>query len=545
MARLIPPVYIDNHSSGEAKIFEAFERDNFSKDWVVLHSFDLPKHLTQGEGEVDFLVLIKGCGVLCMEVKASAKISRKGGIWRYGSGNYRDARGPFKQVKDNTFSLMRRIKTASPQMRTIPFFPVVAFTNCNFRNLKIGGAKEWDDDDFIDLNDFQNGNFIPRLKQIFENKAAKHSLQLGEFVGEKFDEMLALLRPDFEAMLTPRERMQDFEVQSRKYTSEQFKILDSVILNDRIAVDGLAGTGKTVMAIEYARRMSKNASVLFVTPISSLGKYLKNECALEYPKHFVGSSAKFLEKFDEIKNAHPEGFDFLILDEAQDFVSSEIFQKFDSLLKGGILNGKWIMFGDYRAKRPDGKELENFERFKNTYRPAICKLTHNCRNPESVARLVEKVSMLDSKYQNFLKLDGDKTSQLKIVDYENADEQSAKIANRLESLLNEKTPENAIAILSMRPDMLGIQKLLNSAFWKSKLSRNEEDQKITYAYVDDFKGLEQDFVLLCDIEDLSTTENKRLFYIGATRTRVSLTIFYKMHSTLTTSAFALGGGVAP
>ena len=59
--------------------------------------------------------------------------------------------------------------------------------------------------------------------------------------------MLELLRPDFDAMLSPRERMSEVEVQSRKYTHEQFKILDSVIVNDRIVVDGLAGTGKTVI----------------------------------------------------------------------------------------------------------------------------------------------------------------------------------------------------------------------------------------------------------------------------------------------------------
>ena len=525
MARLIPPVYIDNHSSGEEKLFRAFEHDEFSKDWIVLHSFDIPKHSTQGEGEVDFVILVKGCGVFCMEVKASSKISRKGGIWRYGSGNYRDARGPFKQVKDNTFSLMRRIKGECAELRNVPFFPIVAFTNCRFRNLKIGGAKEWDDDDFIDASDLEKRGFTRMLRDIVERQAKRHGLVIGDFVGEKFSLMLELLRPDFDAMLSPRERMSEVEVQSRKYTHEQFKILDSVIANDRIVVDGLAGTGKTVMAIEYARRVSKNSSVVFVTPANSLGKYLKEEADLDYPRHFVGSSDKFLRKYDEIKSFHPDGVDFLVLDEAQDFLDRDIFEKFNSILKGGILNGKWIMFGDYFSKPYDSDWRKKFDEFKAKFRPVICKLSYNCRNPKSVAKLVGNVAQFESGYENYLNSSPDDGSDLNIYSCKSDEDAAAKIASVLESLLRDATPQNAIAVLSMKRGMPSLQKLLNSRIWGGRFSKNEEDQKITCSYVDDFKGLEQDFVLLCDVDDISTSEAKRLFYVGATRAKAGLFIF--------------------
>ncbi|MBR4598168.1 MAG: NERD domain-containing protein [Opitutales bacterium] len=526
MARLIPPVYIDNHSSGEEKIFSAFERDSFSKDWIVLHSFDLPKHASQGRGEVDFVVLIYGCGVLCMEVKASSKISRKGGIWRYGSGNYRDARGPFKQVRDNTFSLMHRIKSECPELKNVPFFPVVAFTNCNFRSLQIGGAKEWDDDDFIDASDFARGNISQMLKRIFEARAARHKLDIGDFVGGKFNRMVELLRPDFEAMLSPRERILDSEIKSRKYTAEQFKILDSVIANDRIIVDGLAGTGKTVMAIEYARRMSKTSDVLFITPILSLGKYLRAETMLEYPRHFVGSSERFLEKFGELKAAHPGGFGFLILDEAQDFVGREIFEKFNSILKGGILNGRWIMFGDYFSKPRDASVQAKIDAFKDKYRPVICRLSYNCRNPESVARLAEKVAGFASGYGNYLKTSSpDAAPDLSIFSCESPEASSAQIASVLERLLSGGAPQNSIAVLSMKPDMPSLAKLFASRVWGGRLSKTQDGGKIVCSHVGDFKGLERDFVLLTDVDGLSTHQERELFYIGATRAKVSLFVF--------------------
>ncbi|MBR6388860.1 MAG: NERD domain-containing protein [Opitutales bacterium] len=525
MARLIPPVYIDNHSSGEEKIFRAFERDSFSKDWIVLHSFDLPKHSSQGEGEVDFVILIHGCGVFCMEVKASEKIARKGGIWRYGSGNYRDARGPFKQVKDNTFSLMRRIKSGNPELKNVPFFPVVAFTNCNFRNLKIGGAKEWGDDDFVDAADFAAGNFTQKLEALFKSQAARHKLSIGDFTGEKFNKMAELLRPDFEAMLSPRERMASSEIKARRYTSEQFKILDSVMANDRIIVDGLAGTGKTAMAIEYARRMSKTCDVLFITPIAPLGRHLSAEAMLEYPRHFAGSSEKFLRKFEELKAAHPQGFGFLVLDEAQDFVGREIFEKFNEILKGGILNGKWIMFGDYFSKPRDSSAQEKIDAFKNKFRPAVCRLTYNCRNPESVARLAANVAGFASGYGNYLKSDSGEASGLRIFACEDLDMYSAKIASVLEGLLAEGAPQSSIAILSMRPDMPCLEKLFNSRVWGARLSKGSEGGKITCAHVGDFKGLERDFVLLVGADNLAEREARRMFYIGATRAKTCLFVF--------------------
>ncbi|MBO6103071.1 MAG: NERD domain-containing protein [Opitutales bacterium] len=527
MARLVPPVYINNNSSGEEKLFRALEKDEYSKDWIVLHSFDIPRHESQGEGEIDFVALIPHCGVMCVEVKSSSKISRKGGVWRFGSGGYRSAKGPFKQAKEAAFSLMRRVKGENPQMREVPFFPLVAFTGCNFRRLKIGGAKEWDDIDFIDAEDISSGGAARVIRRAFALQAARHKLALGAFDEKKVSEMLAILRPDFETMLTPRERALDFEARARKYTDEQFKILDSVLLNDRIAVDGLAGTGKTVLAIEYARRMSQTREVLFVTPMRRLGDHLERECRLEFPKHFAGSAEKFMENLAVLKAAHPNGFGYLVLDEAQDFVGREIFLEFDALLSGGILNGKWIMFGDYRSAAFTPESAERVRLFREKFRPALCYLNGNCRNPESVARLVERVYS-GVKYGGYPDSGGDSDSGLLTRVYSSNEEQGGGIASVLEGWLKEKIPESSIAVLSMRRDFAGLSGLLKNGFWRQKLSKQQEAGKIIYSHVDDFKGLERDFVVLSDVEEVESQNSKRLFYLGATRAKISLAVFSKV-----------------
>lgn len=523
MARLIPPLYVDTRSPGEKMIFEAFERDELSKDWVVFHSLDMPKHQTQGEGEIDFVVLIPDMGVLCLEVKASPNIARRGGMWRTMGKAYRDPRGPFKQVKENTFSLLRRVKSDHREMSRIPFFGIVVFTACRFRALTRGASDEWDDSDFIDSDDLARAPISKLLVRAFLEQTKRHKLELGDFDREKFDDMVGILRPDFENLLTPRERLENSEMQARRYTQEQFKILDGILLNERIVVDGLAGTGKTILAMEYARRMSRKGLVLFLTPVWKLGQYLANETRLA-PPNFVGSFQTFKKLYfsgEKLSQKFENYFDYLVLDEAQDFVESGAFNDFNSALKGGIENGKWIMFGDYYSRRFENAQLERFEEFRKKYRPTICSLTQNCRNPSGLAKLVEDLVGFGKKYGALMRTDSE--SGLKVDFYDSLRQQTSMLVDILNELLNSGIGAKSIAVLSAKNEEC-VSPLANGNAWRNKMSSEIGQNKIVHAKVEDFKGLESDFVILTDLENLDTPEARRTFYLGATRAKAGLYI---------------------
>lgn len=526
MARLIPPLYVDTRSPGEKMIFEAFERDELSKDWVVFHSLDMPKHQTQGEGEIDFVVLIPGMGVMCLEVKASPNIARRGGMWRTMGKSYRDPRGPFKQAKENTFSLLRRVKSEHKEMSRIPFFGLVVFTACRFRALTKGAQDEWDDSDFIDSDDLAKAPISKLLMRAFLEQTKRHKLELGDFDEKKFADMVSILRPDFENMLTPRERLENSEIQARKYTQEQFKILDGILLNERILVDGLAGTGKTVLAMEYARRMSKKGLVLFLTPVWKLGHYLANETRLA-PPNFVGAYQSFKKLYfnqDKLSPQFEGFFDYLVLDEAQDFVESGAFKDFNLALKGGIENGKWIMFGDYYSRRIENFHLERFEDFKRKYRPTICTLSENCRNPSGLAKLVEDLVGFGKKYGALMRTESE--SGLRIDFYDSARQQTSMLVDILNGLLGAGIGANSIAILSAKNEEC-VLPLANGNIWKNKMSSEIGQNKIVHTKVEDFKGLESDFVILTDLESLDTPQARRTFYLGATRAKAGLYILAK------------------
>ena len=71
MARMIPSVYTGDKKNAEYKIFKMF--DNAKSDgadkWTVFYSKHINNHITQMEGEMDFLVLVPGSGVVALEVK--------------------------------------------------------------------------------------------------------------------------------------------------------------------------------------------------------------------------------------------------------------------------------------------------------------------------------------------------------------------------------------------------------------------------------------------------------------------------------------------
>jgi hypothetical protein len=65
-------------------------------DWTVLHSLDIAEHRRQLAGEIDFLVVAPGEGVLVLEVKGCYVLRRKDGAWYYGANDEADHRGPFR-----------------------------------------------------------------------------------------------------------------------------------------------------------------------------------------------------------------------------------------------------------------------------------------------------------------------------------------------------------------------------------------------------------------------------------------------------------------
>src|SRR3954447_3952103 len=102
MARMIPSILPnDTASPGERDLFVRVRDDPGTEDWLVLHSLAIASHVRQVQGEADFVVIVPGAGVLCLEIKAHRYVSvGSDGQWYFGSAAPQ-SRSPFRQASDN------------------------------------------------------------------------------------------------------------------------------------------------------------------------------------------------------------------------------------------------------------------------------------------------------------------------------------------------------------------------------------------------------------------------------------------------------------
>lgn len=259
------PAVIDDETSppGEVELF-ALLRDEAPESWAVLHSLDLPRHVRQVEGELDFLVLIPGGAAVCLEVKSHQRVLRDtDGLWRLGQDSP-TARSPFRQAADAMYSLKTKV-SERPALASVPFVSAVAFPRCRFEL----SATEWDSFQVFDEAAITNHGITHCLRRIADgqreklggiDRAAWFDPDAGEPTEEQCEQIVRLVRPRFEQSRSPKARRAEAAGEIRRYTEEQFRALDFHATNPRVAFTGGAGTGKTLVALELARR-----SVLAVT----------------------------------------------------------------------------------------------------------------------------------------------------------------------------------------------------------------------------------------------------------------------------------------
>src|SRR6185437_13784882 len=135
VARMIPPVCPPEcKSTGEREIFSRLRDDPGTSDWLVLHSLDVAQHLRQVAGEIDFVIIVPGKGVLCLEVKACRELHRNEGLWHYGpvASTSGDPRGPFRQASEGMHSIRARIAAKAPGLAGVVFWSAVAFPYVTF-----------------------------------------------------------------------------------------------------------------------------------------------------------------------------------------------------------------------------------------------------------------------------------------------------------------------------------------------------------------------------------------------------------------------------
>ena len=551
MARMIPPVIPSAWPSlGEQKIFTRLQESAETNGWTVLHSLDIAQHIKQVSGEADFVIIVPSLGVLCLEVKACHSLRRENGIWFYGNDPNGDPRGPFKQAAEAMHSLRKRTIQKEPSLSRVPFWSAVAFPFIEFNTT----SGEWHQWQVIDATQFERQPIATLVSNVLRN--ARTHLQTQTAVkwfrdGDRLPDIqqaatiVKILRPNFEFTEKVSERRLRQQTELIRYTEEQFTALDTMEDNPRVFFTGPAGTGKTLLALETARRAANiGKSVLLVCFNRLLGQWLSQSSLARSGQITAGTFHQYMLRIAGIKapenadrsfwktglseavvskllNGHSdvEKFDIVIADEVQDLLQPSYLDVMELVLKGGLINGSWRMFGDFERQMLYGQDRDQADKLLHTRLGAFARgsLRVNCRNTPRIAALSQLLGGLSPNYSRILRPD-DRIEPI-INYYATPSQQRKEVAKALECLFKESYSGDEIIVLSPKAGARCAAANVAEKPWSDQLAPFEAAStgKIRYTTIQSFKGLDSPAIVVTDIEHLSGETFPSLFYVATTR----------------------------
>ena len=578
--RLIPPtIPADTPSDGEKLVFELLAADSAHDGWTILHSLDVAHHRRQQQGEIDFACIVPGRGVLCLEIKGCHRLSRSRGVWYYGADTEGDSRGPFKQASQAMHSLRNRLVRRRRHLKRIPFQSAVCFPFLDFTET----SEEWHDWQVIDRRGLDARPIADLIAAVLD-RARERTAELrlpwfdpkaGEPTPAQCDEIVKALRGDFEFYESPKARARRLDDEIRRFTEEQFAVLDQFARNPRVIVDGSAGTGKTLLAVEQARRSaSAGRRVLLLcfnralakwlaeeaegngmtggseevernervgkTTVLTIHEYMRRVSGVDFTEEQLGAKGfwqddlpaaaleRLLDGSGALRGIVPgggEAFDELILDEGQDMLRESYLDVLELSLSGGFAEGRFRIFGDFAHQAIfDAADLAFDDLQRRCPGVVIADLSVNCRNTPRVLALARGV---DAGESGRIARPDDGVDPV-VRFYRDAEHQCDLLGEALEQLRDEGFTGPQVVVLSPHNDQAcaaaGFCGLAGA--WRDRLAPlvpiggHEPDLrsgKTKYASIYRFKGLESRAVVLTDIDRLETAHERDLFYIGATR----------------------------
>ena len=558
MAKLLPP-YIDKNckSTGEKILFDIFKNSPFTKDWIVLHSLNLSQHTVRLYGEIDFLILIPHGGIFVMEVKGG-DVKCIDGIWHYTNKfnvTNTSTLGPFNQARDAMFSLRSAIEKEFGKEHNFTKYLFGFF--CAFPQISFDKhSVEYESWQILDKDSINFGieTFFENLVKQFNDKH-KHQRWYSEKESLPDDKDLNLLcdflRGDFERVRTVNEKLAEFNKEIKKYTEEQYRILDSIQFNERSVTQGSAGTGKTMIAIESAIRSASEGKNVFLTcynrligewmqkqvyewkdkiTVSSLHSFLFEQSkGFDYDKTQI-SKQDFYSKYLPLlmKDIYQKGiskkFDKLIIDEGQDLIREEYLSLFDSMINGGLSEGNWEIYGDFESQaiysQLSKPEMLNLLKESSQYSNFLLKI--NCRNTKQIG---EETSLISGFGKPPFLLEHLEGIPVEYLFYKDDTEQKNILSNLLKQLSEKKLPMHELIIISPRKYENSCTNSMSS-FTIKEIKKTDEitisQNYFGFATVHSYKGMESNYVIISDIEDLTSEIAKSILYVGMSRAKYGL-----------------------
>ncbi len=259
MARLFPkidPSEIEN--PGERKVAEALVGQLPSRV-EIFHSFHWMGDGRKGtvvEGECDFVVLDPENGLLFVEVKGGAlDFDPERMVWTRTTprGEKRLlGKDPFEQVRKSMHEIIDRVASVMKGPKKAPPFTygfAVAFPDCSYKGSLPASIVP---DQLLDAAKCES--MSDSVERVFGRfRLSQH----GSLSSQDIQSIHDALFPRYAIVPVIWRKVEDQEARLHRLTNEQQRLLDFLGDHTLAAIKGVAGSGKTILAIAKAQESSR------------------------------------------------------------------------------------------------------------------------------------------------------------------------------------------------------------------------------------------------------------------------------------------------
>ncbi len=518
--------------SREDIMFDALAK--LPDDYYVVHSFQETK-IKDGnriiDAEADFVVFNRTKGLMCIEAKSSVG-GYENGKWYYINGEEMSHDGPFAQARMMMYDIQDRMK-ALGMLSAIEhckfyhtvWFPTASAAQIRRLPLPMEALRE------LILTEEALIDPEPCLEKIFSLAEKRKTVtdlteaQASRIVNE-------ILCPQFEIAPSASFDTDTKHIIFHRLLKEQASVLNFLEEQKTAVINGAAGTGKTLVAVEKAKRHAfRGEKVLFLCFNRQLRDHLAESYAhenIDYetvarfacrlghtPEPDYALLNRLLEDMWE-KGSFP--YQHVIVDEGQDFGSdaieeADILLTLKTIIEDTKEEGSFYVFYD-KLQLIQARKMPQF------LADADCKLTlyRNCRNTENIAKTsLRPVSERSPKLMENcivgvpakLHFCQDEESVLGALD------------DTLDALLGDGIENIVILTCKKETESVLAAYIENGSYPAGK-------KKIRFTTCRKFKGLEADAVILVDVDKDTFLgndgQNVLLYYVGTSRARLRLDI---------------------
>jgi hypothetical protein len=510
-------------TDAEKNLFEALKSQLGPKDAILANTrFTDPQ---AGDVEIDLIALIDGYGCIVFENKGG-RIDFNGQNWIQADRSGKRTIDPHSQVLKNMYAFRDFIRS-NWDYKNLKMDWLLAFPDSLIGAIQSPGLTR---DRIIDRSELDQAAY--RCKMILESVGNRHAPRQSDWVLRAFDAVRghSFLESD------PSSTLENNYNFIKKMTHESERLLDALVENNRIHVTGPAGSGKTWLAFEQARRWTEEGLRVGIAVFNrGLASYIERkvlELGEDQRPTFHGTIHSFglrlgrtegempnlyenLEGYSEhilkaiSKMNESEKFDAWVVDEAQDF-KNEWWPFLIHSLKDPA-NGKLFVAGD-----PDQSVYGLRGAPEGFF--AKLKLKENVRNSEEIALSVAPF------VENQLYARGPSSYEVEYIVVESEEAVREAADDAIARLTDEEQwNPGEVALLTTKhrhPVHADHPAPNRDRYWAELWSAED----VFYSTVMGFKGLERSVVVLAINGFHDDADKDDVLYVGMTRARDRLVV---------------------